>query len=251
MATKADKPGTSWRREQRGQSNSTPGTALEFREMPKYLQFQSVPQELLAPLRSIVNRYELRSGQQLPSPIAVTSPGPDAGTTMVSQALATLLAHELGKFVLWMDCRWLSAGAPYDPDQPSDLLQILADGRKLPAALHSTPDLPQLNRLSVGNVPSGQRHMIVRSNEFEQLLAILAKEFDYLIMDTPPLLGSGDGLPLLRRSGGYVMVARHRTVSVAEVRQATELASPTPNVGTVLTDYRSRIPRGLRRLMGE
>lgn len=227
------------------------GVALDVPEIPRYLRFDEIPAELLEPLRSIVNRYELRSGEPMPSPIAVTSALPNEVTTMVSQALATLLAHELGKFVLWMDCSWLSRDAAYDPEAGSALLEILADGTKVLSEIRSSPELPHLNRLVAGNVPTGQRHMIGRSEEFERLLAVLASEFDYLILDAPPLLGSGDGLPLLRRSQGYIMVARQRSTTVSQVREAVELAEPTRNIGVVLADFDTRIPRFIRRIFGD
>jgi len=68
--------------------------------------YEDIAPHLLNSLRSLIDRFELQSGE-LPSPLAVTSPGPDTDTTVVSQALARILAHEHGNYVLWMGSSWL------------------------------------------------------------------------------------------------------------------------------------------------
>ena len=93
--------------------------------------------------------------------------------------------------------------------------------------------------------------MIVRSPEFEQLMNVLVEEFDHVVFDTPPLLGTGDGLPLLRRSDGYFLVVRQRSTSESQVRRAIEMTGTTPNLGMVLTEFSTKVPDFVQRLLGE
>lgn len=216
------------------------------------LRLDDMTTGLLDSLRTLVDRFELQFGD-LPSPLAVTSPGADADTTLVSQALARILAHEHGSYVLWMGSDWLTgaeAHASADAEQPS-LLDVLANKAAISSILVPDAQHPRLTHLVTGPVPAGRGHMIARSPAFEQLVSLLEEEFDHVIIDCPPLLGAGHGLALLPRAAGYMLVVRHRKVSVGQVRQANELAAPTQNVGVVVTDYATRVPAIVRRLLGD
>jgi tyrosine-protein kinase Etk/Wzc len=171
----------------------------------------------------------------------------------VSQALARILAHEHGSYVLWMGSDWLSGAteqAAARADEPS-LLDVLANKASLSSVLVPDSQHQRLTHLITGSIPAGRGHMIARSPAFEQLLALLNDEFDHVIIDCPPLLGAGHGLALLPRTAGFLLVVRHRSVSIGQVRQANELAAPTQNVGVVVTDYVTRVPSIVRRLLGD
>lgn len=215
------------------------------------LRYDEIPSELGEALRGIVNRYELRTGEGLPKSIAVTSSLPGEGVTTVSQALATLIAQEMGEFVCWVDCAWLTADGDRERNagRPS-LVDILADQSRILSAFQASPDLPQLMSLSPGPVPQSKRNMIVRSPEFERLLSILAEEFDHVVFDIPPVLTSANGLALLRRADASLIVVKHRSTTVTQVNRAMEATQPTPNLGVVLNRYRTSIPSRLRRLLG-
>ena len=215
------------------------------------LRYDEIPAETMEGLRGIINRYELRAGERLPKSIAVTSPLPGEGVTTVSQALAVMIAQEMGSFVCWVDCAWLTPdGARDHQGRRPNLVELLADQSRIISAFQASPDLPQLMSLAPGPVPESKRNMIVRSPEFERLLVVLAEEFDHVVFDLPPVLTSANGLALLRRADASLMVVRHRSTTLAQVQRAIEATAPTPNLGTVLNRYRTSIPVRLRRLLG-
>jgi Mrp family chromosome partitioning ATPase len=228
---------------------ATPPARSGLPDVPLY---EDISPHLLSSLRSLIDRFELQSGE-LPSPLAVTSPGPDTDTTIVSQALARILAHEHGNYVLWMGSDWLGEADDQDEARMDgrSLLDVLANKASVRSVLIADPEHPQLAQLATGPIPVGHGHIIARSPAFEQLLSLLEQEFDHVIIDCPPLLGAGDGLALLPRTNGYVLVVRHRSVSTGHVRQANELAAPIPNVGVVVTNYVTRVPKIVRRLFGD
>ena len=194
---------------------------------------------------------ELREQAGLPPTIAVTGPARGAGVTTVSQALATILAQELGRFVCWFDCSWMRPDAATNDDDRPGLIDILEDHEQLSRALLSSNELPQLVCLSPGSVPEPSRNQIVRSHELSELLRILSDEFDHLVFDLPPVLGHANSLALLRQSDASLLVIRHRSTTISQVRRSLESMDPTPNLGVVLNQYRTRIPAGIRRLLGE
>ena len=215
------------------------------------LKYDEIPGELAEALRGIINRYELRTGEELPNTVAVTASLPGEGVTTVSQALATLIAQEMGRFVCWVDCGWLaaSAGDRVEDGRP-DLLEILADNSMIHEAFQVSPDLPRLMSLAPGPVPEAKRNLIVRSPAFEQLLDVLAQEFDHVVFDVPPVLTNANGLALLRQADASLFVVRHRSTTVSQVQRAIDATQPTPTVGVVLNRYRTSIPVRLRRLLG-
>ena len=58
------------------------------------------------------------------------------------------------------------------------------------------------------------------------------------------------GLALLRRSDAYLLVVKQRATSNAQVSEAVEMTVPTPNIGVVLTEYTTKVPKAIRRLLG-
>lgn len=215
-------------------------------------RYDEIPGALAEALRRIVNRHELRSNERLPESISVTAALRGEGTTTVSQALSTLIAQEMGRYVCWVDCSWLAGDRPAAPaDGRPGLIDILADRSKVLSAFRAAPDLPQLITLSPGHVEESKRNMIARSPEFDQLLDVLTAEFDHVIFDIPPVLQNANGLALVRRSDASLLVVRQRSTSMSQFENALEATMPTPNLGVVLNRYSSSIPRRLRRLLGE
>jgi protein-tyrosine kinase len=227
-----------------------PAVAVEPETDSSILRYRDIPPELADAVREIINRYELRTRERVPKSIAVTSAMRGEGVTTVSQALATLIAQEIGSFVCWVDCQWLAGEA--DPARPSDrpnLLEILADQSQIMSAFRSSPELPQLVTLSPGPVPESKRNIIVRSPEFEHLLGVLAEEFDHVVFDIPPVLANANALALLRRADASVLVVRHRATLLHHVQRALDVTQPVPNLAVLLNRYRTRIPGFIRRLL--
>lgn len=212
--------------------------------------YAAIPGPLAEAIRTLVNRYELSTGTLLPNSISVTSPLPGEGVTTISQALATMIAHEMGRFVCWVDCSWLTtAGTDVESNRPN-LLDLLDDHGQIQSALQTTPGIPQLISLSPGPVPETKRNLIVRSPAFERLLNVLADEFDHVVFDLPPILTNSNAIAMLRQADASIFVVRHRSTTIAQLERAIESAQPTENLGIVLNRYRSSIPAQLRRLLG-
>lgn len=212
------------------------------------LRYEDIPPELAEGLRGIVNRWELRSRASLPKSVAVTAALRGEGVTTASQALSTIIAQETGSFVCWVDCSWLGEKDADDGDQPS-LIDLMADQSKIVSAFQAIPELPQLMCLSPGSVPPSQRHMIVRSPEFGRLLTILTDEFDHVVFDVPAILSNANALALLQRADASLLVVKHRSTSINQVRSAVEATQPTPNLGVLLNGFDSRVPSRLQRLL--
>lgn len=229
---------------------ATPVQPSAGRSAPAMPAYDDIPAELAEALRGIVNRNELRDGRPLPQVIALTSAMLGEGVTTVSKSLATLIASEMGRFVCWIDCSWLTGDLDGVQEERPSLIDILADDSRMEGAFKTTPGQPSLVSLSPGPVPESQRNLIARSPEFEQLLGILKDEFDQIVFDLPPVLSHANAIALLREVDAAILVVRHRSTSIAQVERAIEAMHPTPNLAVVLNEYRTSIPSRVRRLLG-
>ena len=255
----ADEPADRSRAQTDGDEASTPNELLpekakndSFDDSHAMLNYDRIPAGLAEGLRGIINRYELRAGAGLPKSVAVTSALEGEGVTTVSQSLATLIAHEMGRFVCWVDCSWLALDSdPASLEGRQSLIDVLANPSSILSAFQTSPELPQLVAWSAGAVPNARRNMIVRSPEFERLLKILADEFDHVIFDIPPVLPNANGLALLRQADASLVVVQHRATTISQVRRTIAATQPTPNLGIVLNRYRSSIPARIQRLLGQ
>jgi Mrp family chromosome partitioning ATPase len=227
-----------------------PARKRSSRRPPATLTYEDIPVEIAEALRGIINRSELRAGHPLPQAIAVTAAVRGEGVTTLSRSLAALIASEMGRFVCWIDCSWLSGDPSHEQGDRPSLIDILADDSQMENAFESTPEQPSLVSLSPGPVPESQRNLIARSPEFEHMLGLLKDEFDHLIFDLPPILTHANAIGLLRQADAGILVVRHRSTSIAHVERTVEAMHPTPNLAVVLNQYRSSIPKRIERLLG-
>jgi capsular exopolysaccharide synthesis family protein len=108
-----------------------------------------------------------------------------------------------------------------DPDRPiSDLLLRIGDTGMciLPAGYVAHPA------------------SVLQSPRIAGLFAELARQFDWVIIDTPPLLPLADSNLWSRLSDGTLMVVRKGTVSRAALKKAVESIDNPKLVGIVLND---------------
>ena len=89
--------------------------------------------------------------------------------------------------------------------------------------------------------------MFARSERLAQVLTVLERHTDHLILDLPPVLVSSAAIPLARQAGSVALVVRQGVTTDAQVRAALDHLSPIPSAGIVLNRASSRIPRPLLR----
>jgi Mrp family chromosome partitioning ATPase len=68
-------------------------------------------------------------------------------------------------------------------------------------------NLPNLHVVPAGFRPTGPAE-ILASGKMQQLIATWRKEYDHIIVDTPPMLPFADALVLSARADGVILVTR-------------------------------------------
>jgi capsular exopolysaccharide synthesis family protein len=169
--------------------------------------------------------------------IIVTSAAPGDGKSTTAANLAGAFAQQ-GLRVIAIDCD-IKVGRLHKlfglPGGPG-LMEVILGEASLEEAIHET-SIPNLWMLAAGKKPPNSTELL-GSEAVRQILQRLNSEFDFLIIDTPPVLATADAAVLGSLVDGVVLVVR---VGVTE-RAATKLAvdrmraTGARMVGTVLND---------------
>ncbi len=170
------------------------------------------------------------------SVVAVASPDAADGKTTTAINLAGTLAQAPDARVLLIDADLRGANlAGYlgldDQATPGLVDAILDTNLTLEAVTHKRPHL----NLSI--VPAGRRpsapYEVLKSPRVGELLAEARKRYDYVIVDTPPLVSVPDSRVIGKWVDGFlIVVAAHRTPRKL-LEEALNVTEPAKLVGLV------------------
>jgi capsular exopolysaccharide synthesis family protein len=174
----------------------------------------------------------------MPRSLSVTSSQPGEGKTSSSLAIARGLARR-GSRVLLIDAdlRKPSLHKIMEVENNLGLGDVLSGSAALSEAIFETSE-PRLHLLTSGTLPDAPTELISGA-AFSNLLSDTVKDYDIVILDTPPVLGLADALILAAQVEAtiFAVSARHSharriTNSVRRLRDANARI-----IGTVLTKF--------------
>lgn len=142
-----------------------------------------------------------------PRVLVTSSALPAEGKSTVSCNLAIALAQH-GRRVLLVDAdmrRPAMQGRPEIADKPG-LSTMFAMSGEYPLC-QPISDLPNLHLLPAGPTPAHPTE-ILASGQMQQLMEAWSKEYDHVIVDTPPVLPFADAIVLASRADGVILVTR-------------------------------------------
>jgi len=184
-------------------------------------------------LRHVVERLRRDSGLHV---LAVTSPGPGDGKTVTTINLAASLAQSRRARTLLIDADLhRSSVAEYlgfeNPRAPGLADAILNEENTLERMVHQLEPL-NLFVLTAGMYQVGT-YELLNSPRMEALLEQARSQYEYIIVDTPPLLPLPDCRLLGRCVDGFlIVVAAHKTPRKV-LMDAVNLVDPAKIIGTV------------------
>jgi capsular exopolysaccharide synthesis family protein len=154
-----------------------------------------------------------------PKMLVVTSPNPNEGKTMMSMNISISLAMNGRKVVLIdADLRKPSISSTLGlPGQPG-LTNYLSGNATLEDILHPT-QVQDLFLIPAGVSPPSPTELL-ESQGFEDLILELRRQFQHVLIDTPPIIEFADARVLSGMSDGVVLVVKHHSTS----REAAKLA---------------------------
>jgi len=205
------------------------------------LHGKSPADEAYRVLRTSVLQSWVGSG---PKTMLVTSSQPGDGKTTTTVNTAISLA-QLGSSVLIIDCdlRTPKVHTLLGVDQSPGLTTCLEGDSAVEDAIQQL-QIPNLSLLPSGPIPLNPAELI-SSNRMKDLLRILGRRYDHILIDSPPLINLADALILSSVVDGVILVVYGgKTTCDAALRAREELSSAGANIlGVVVNHFDSRRER--------
>ena len=171
-----------------------------------------------------------------PKYLLCTSATPSEGKTTVSSNLAVILAQR-GTRVLLIDAdlRRPNIHHRFGLNGKLGLSTVLSGQNTLEEAVQPVKEVPGLDVLASGPVPPFPTEML-SSQTMSDLLKHAGSIYEYVLLDSPPILSVTDGVLLSRQVDAVILVVRHGKSSKNVVRRGRDLLvrSGAPMAGIVL-----------------
>ncbi len=172
--------------------------------------------------------------------IMATSAYPEDGKTTVTANLALMFAVSDAKVVLIdADIRKGRIARYFKRKSVPGLSDYLSGQASLSDVVHRTKTNENLSYITCGT-HSPRPYELLESDEMKNLIAELKKYYDYVIIDTPPILMISDALALTPVVDGTVLVCRHQVSYVSDISRAinTLRFSKANILGVIVNDYK-------------
>jgi succinoglycan biosynthesis transport protein ExoP len=177
--------------------------------------------------------------------IVITSTIPGEGKSFTSLNLAIVLA-EGGSRVLLVDAdmRRGKQHLTFDVSRDPGLSSVLSGVLQLDSALHLVPEVKNLTFLACGPTPPHPADLL-QSSAMSDMLELCNSQFDFIVLDTPPVLLVSDALILSNLADLLLLVTRSNLTTRHALRRTGELLSSVGNkmAGTILNDDRDSVTR--------
>lgn len=182
--------------------------------------------------------------------LMVTSAEAGEGKTVTCVNLAMILAErqERGTVIVDGDLRKGAVTSLLRMPRSPGLTELLRGQARLPEVVQPTV-YPNLFVIGAGEVAHGEVGEIVGRPEMHEVVADLRQQYDYVLLDTPPVNAFSDSPILGGAAGQAIVVVRMNRTRQESVDRAIRLlrAANVEVAGIVLTHQRYFIPKYLYR----
>ncbi len=174
-------------------------------------------------LRGLRTSILLSSPGSPPKVLMITSSRPAEGKTSVSCLTAITLALNGSRTLLIdADLRRPSVHARFKIPKQIGLSSVLSGKLGFREAVVPWQDLPNLHIMSSGPVPPLPSELL-GSKQMEKLLEELRAEYDFVVIDTPPVLTVTDASILARLTDATILILRYGQVQRQVVSRCLDL----------------------------
>ncbi len=200
-------------------------------------------------IRSICVSVRLsRQNACAPQVLLVVSPLTGEGKTTLSVNLALTLARHGRTCIVDADLRKEGVAQALGVVAYHGIREVLSKTLEVDQVLVSAVQLPKLSLLGAGSAP-GEPGGLISSGAMSDLVGKLRKRFEFIVIDSPPMLLFSDGRALSALADGVIVVGRSGVTTRDNLKRTMELlrgVRSAPVVELVLNaaehpamDYRS------------
>jgi succinoglycan biosynthesis transport protein ExoP len=153
--------------------------------------------------------------------ILFTSPLAQEGKSTTVSNLGITLAEANKKIVIVdADLRRPRQSRFFGADDGPGLTRYLSSSME-PADIIRPTQIPNLSLIGTGPLPANPIELLT-SERMDILVAFLKRSFDYILIDTPPILAVSDALALGPMADGTILVARGGLTPITAMKQAKQ-----------------------------
>jgi len=183
-----------------------------------------VPQNFAEAFRAIRTNVLFSSTDDGPKTVVVTSTAPGEGKTLVATNLAIALAQaSLRVLIVDADMRKPRVHSVFKQPQEPGLSNVLVGNAKASESVRST-NVPGLWALSAGMLPPNPAELL-GSKRFKEFVTTLGQHFDWVVIDTPPVMAVTDSVIAGHVVQGIVFVLGAEMTSRHTAQRAVEQLS--------------------------
>lgn len=173
--------------------------------------------------------------------VTTTSAYPKDGKTTVAVNLALMFALSDAKVIIVdADIRKGRVAKFFKQRSAPGLADYLSGQNTLEEVIRPTSINKNLSYIACGT-HSPKPYELLESEEMKNLLETLRTQYDYIIVDTPPVLLLSDALVVAPETDGTVLVCRHQVSYMSDIDRALNSLSfaQAKVLGVVVNDYTS------------
>jgi tyrosine-protein kinase Etk/Wzc len=176
--------------------------------------------------------------------VVITGPNAGVGKSFVAANFAAVLASA-GKDVLLVDAdmRTGHLHRPFAVERGPGLAEYLA-GFLYPEKIIRAQVIPHVDLIPSGALPADPAELLA-TDRLRELLRSVSPRYDYVLVDTPPVLPVSDALAVAALAATTLNVVRSGVTTAVEIDESTrQLRQAGAHVeGVIVNDFRSRSPR--------
>ncbi len=198
--------------------------------------FGNAPHDFGEAFRAIRTSLVFTSGAESTRIILVTSAQPFEGKTTTSCNLAMALAlSSVRVLLIEADMRRPGLHQYFGLQNTVGLSHLLTKQSRIRDAIQRTSD-PNLFVMTAGVVPPNPSELLASGRMKDLIKSLASSPFDWVIIDTPPVLAVTDAVVLAPQASGVVFVLGSRMTQKRQVERAVEMlmASSPKALGVVL-----------------
>ena len=171
--------------------------------------------------RGIRTRILFSSTVSQPKSILIVSAMESEGKTISAANLAVIMART-GSRVLLLDCdmRKPRLNTIFGLEREKGVSNILVGDCAISDAVHKT-DIENLNMIPCGQIPPNPSELL-GSKAMREMLAILSRDYDRVIIDSPPVTAVTDAVVLSKAVDGVVVVLQANKTERMLAKRAIE-----------------------------
>lgn len=187
---------------------------------------KDVPPAFAEAMKAIRTGVVFSSADEGSRTIVITSTAPSEGKTVISSNLAASLAQaDQRTLIIDGDMRRPRIHEVFSYLQDPGLSNVLVGTAGLSDAIRKT-SIPKLSVMAAGHIPPNPAELL-GSERFKDLLRELRRQFDWIIIDAPPVMAVTDAALVSNIATGVVFVVgaemtsrRHAAVAIEQLAAA-------------------------------